>query len=514
VLATHQDLAGSVLAGTDLASDKATYDPAGTGGVDPGGHGTHVAGIIAAHPNNGVGISGAAPGVKILPVRVLDHTGSGFTSDVADGIDWAVDHGARVINLSLGGGPSPGIQTAMQYALAHNVVVVAAGGNDYLNGNTPTYPAAYPEAIAVAAVDHNLQRASFSNTGSYIDIAAPGDSIWSLWGQGPTQYALASGTSMATPYVAAAAALVVAINPSLTAAEITTVLEATATDLWPSGVDHWYGHGLVNPRKAVARAMPYPVNRGGRGNGYWITTINGRVKAFGHAQWYGDMRYYSASAPTIASAPMSDGSGYWLVGIDGTVAHFGHARFFGDLHGRRVVPIVAFAATPSNQGYMLVARNGHVFAFGDAQFYGSLGFVPRSPIRSVQFTSTGLGYFITTADGSVYAFGDARGHDLSVQRSFGTGIMAMDAAPDDGGYWLSHADGRVFAINETYMGTLRSWVRKLLGVPYTPLVGLSALSTKNGYYILGLNGSVYAFGAAKNFGYLSGVWAVNLMMMP
>jgi hypothetical protein len=116
VLAAHEDLAGAVVAGTDLASDAHSVDPFGTGMVDPAGHGTHVAGIIGARVNNGRGIAGAAPNVKILPVRVLDAHGTGVASNVAEGIIWAADHGARVINLSLGGGPSPGMETAMQYA--------------------------------------------------------------------------------------------------------------------------------------------------------------------------------------------------------------------------------------------------------------------------------------------------------------------------------------------------------------------------------------------------------------
>src|SRR3954451_4419509 len=153
VLASHEDLVGSVLPVIDLAADAATKDPSGQGGVDPAGHGTHVAGIIAAHPNNGFGVAGAAPGAKILPLRVLDASGSGSSSDVAEGIVWATDHGARIINLSLGGGPSPGMQIAIQYARAKQVVTFAPAGNAFQDGNLPTYPAAYPEAVAVSAVD-------------------------------------------------------------------------------------------------------------------------------------------------------------------------------------------------------------------------------------------------------------------------------------------------------------------------------------------------------------------------
>ncbi len=104
-----------------------------------------------------------------------------MSSNVAAGIIWAADHGARVINLSLGGGPSPGLQIAMQYALRKGAVVLAAAGNNGATGNAPVYPGAYPEAIAVGAFDQSLGRASFSNTGSYVDVSAPGDTILSTW---------------------------------------------------------------------------------------------------------------------------------------------------------------------------------------------------------------------------------------------------------------------------------------------------------------------------------------------
>ncbi|HWS47798.1 MAG TPA: S8 family serine peptidase, partial [Acidimicrobiia bacterium] len=314
----HEDLAGSVVPGTDLAADWPQYDPGRTGMVDPAGHGTHVAGIIAAHANNGLGIAGAAPGAKIMPVRVLDASGSGSSADVATGIIWAADHGARVINLSLGGGESPGMQQAMQYALTKQVVTVAAGGNSYGSGNQPTYPAAYPEAIAVGAVDSSLRRAPYSNTGSYIDIAAPGDLIWSTYGTGRSQYALMSGTSMATPYVSAAAALVVAENPRITASALRQALLGSANGIGaPNPFDPChanprvcFGAGLVNPRGAAVLGSATLVNRGTKGNGYWVVTADGRVRTFGAATFHGDLASVHLSAPIVAAARTPTGKGY------------------------------------------------------------------------------------------------------------------------------------------------------------------------------------------------------------
>lgn len=245
--ATHPDLAGAVLPGINLVNDG--YDPAGTGRVDPNGHGTHVAGIVGARANNGIGIAGAAPGVQLLPVRVLDANGFGDSTDVAEGVIWAAEHGARVINLSLGGAAeSPLIQTAMQHALSFNAVVVAAAGNEYQWGNPASYPAAYPEALAVSSVTSSLVRSSFSSTGAYVDMAAPGSSIVSAYKGG---YALESGTSMAAPHVSAAAALLLAKYPSLTTAQARLYLESTATDLGASGRDDSFGYGLVNPQLAL-----------------------------------------------------------------------------------------------------------------------------------------------------------------------------------------------------------------------------------------------------------------------
>jgi serine protease len=258
VMANHEDLSGQVLDGHYFLHDNSgatAFD--GTGGTsDPSGHGTHVSGIIAALSSNGHGVSGAAPGVKILPVQVLCGDGGGFSSDVASGITWAVDNGARVVNLSLGGGASSAELSAIQYADSSNVVVVAAGGNDG-NGGPASYPAAYATSqgnlIAVAATTNANGHPSYGTTGNYLDISAPGGSacgcgssgdVLSTWNDGG--YRSIAGTSMATPYVSAAASLLIKAA-SCTDSQVKSRLKATAVNLGPANT---FGAGLVDPNTA------------------------------------------------------------------------------------------------------------------------------------------------------------------------------------------------------------------------------------------------------------------------
>jgi subtilisin family serine protease len=246
VEATHPDLAGKVTTPHDFYPGQPLFY-----------HGTHVAGIAAALDNHDVGGIGGAPGASLLSYRVLDRNGSGSSTNVAKAIIEAVyPGGAQVINLSLGGGPDRAMQSAIRFATQHGVVVVAAAGN---NGNTcPVYPAAYPEAIAVAALRTGTNvRAGFSNYGSYVDVAAPGDPIDStclhcVLPPGDQYYAKLRGTSMATPFVSAVAALVESkchyAGPSAGTA-IRSRVESTALYLAPyqSGL----GHGRVRADQAV-----------------------------------------------------------------------------------------------------------------------------------------------------------------------------------------------------------------------------------------------------------------------
>jgi subtilisin family serine protease len=252
---SHADLSGNVLSGVDYVS-------AGTSADDENGHGTHIAGIIAAVQNNSRGIAGMAPKSKILPVRVLDRYGSGTDANVAKGILYAASHGAKVINLSLTGTQqSTAMRTAVATAISKNVLVVAAAGNggcSLLGGSATQYPAAYPGVVGAAAVTQSLSRASYSSCGSWVDVAAPGDRIISttithsvgLGCSSSASYCTLSGTSMAAPYVAASAALAVA-KKGWGQSTVASRLESTATDLSPAGKDKYTGAGFINPSKLI-----------------------------------------------------------------------------------------------------------------------------------------------------------------------------------------------------------------------------------------------------------------------
>ncbi len=214
---------------------------------DDQGHGTHVSGIAAAVGNNGLGIAGMAWGVRIMPLKILDSSGYGSDSNLATAMIYATDHGARVINLSLGDTlPATVMEDAVNYAYGHGVTVVAAAGN---YGTQVLYPAAYPNAIAVASVDINNGHSYFSNTGPEVALAAPGSNIYSTCLGGGYCYKL--GTSMATPHVAGTAALLAGRLPSNTADNIRAALQNTALDLGPAGRDPQFGYGLVQAYDAL-----------------------------------------------------------------------------------------------------------------------------------------------------------------------------------------------------------------------------------------------------------------------
>lgn len=228
----------------------ATFVPGSTSYNDDHGHGTHVAGTIAARRGNGIGVAGIAPSARLLAVKVLARDGYSRGDSVAHGVTWAANNGARVINLSLGSPEaSDSMRRAVVYARSRNVIICAAAGNDY--GGPVSYPAAFDDTcLAVAATDQSNRRATFSNRGPQLDISAPGVMIRST--HLANSYRELNGTSMATPHVAGVCAIVLSQHPEMLPLALQRHLEATAM---PLGAPDQYGRGLVNAERAISVAV-------------------------------------------------------------------------------------------------------------------------------------------------------------------------------------------------------------------------------------------------------------------
>ncbi|NNN32439.1 type VII secretion-associated serine protease mycosin [Streptomyces sp. S3(2020)] len=259
----HPDLVGNVLEGKDMVGFGASR-----GDRAWARHGTAMAGIIAGHGHgigNADGVMGIAPEAKILPVRVILEDGDSARGKarntrgnaLAEGIRWAADHGADVINLSLGDDsksahPEPAEDEAVQYALKKGSVVVASAGNGGEKGDHISYPAAYPGVIAATAVDRYGTRAAFSTRRWYSTVSAPGDKV--VIADPDHKYYEGWGTSAAAAFVSGAVALIEAAHPGLTPAQIKKLLEDTARDAPVGGRDDSRGYGMVDPAAAIAAA--------------------------------------------------------------------------------------------------------------------------------------------------------------------------------------------------------------------------------------------------------------------
>jgi type VII secretion-associated serine protease mycosin len=246
----HPDLQGKVLDGYNVIEENNQTD-------DMNGHGTAVAGLIAARTDNDKGIAGMCWDCSLLPVRALDEQGRGNTYAVAHGIRWATDAGARIINLSLGGTADTRVlRDAVAYAYNNNVLLVAASGNAQQDGNPESYPAAYPQVLAVSSTGNTSQITGFANTGPYIDLAAPGVGLWTTI-PGERQYGPPNGTSFSSSYVAGTAALIWSLRPELSNRDVQCILEASADDLGPQGKDPQYGWGRLNAFQALQLTQDY-----------------------------------------------------------------------------------------------------------------------------------------------------------------------------------------------------------------------------------------------------------------
>ncbi|WP_031162021.1 type VII secretion-associated serine protease mycosin [Streptomyces durhamensis] len=281
VEADHPDLGGNVLPAKDMIGFGA-----GPGDRTWARHGTAMAGIIAGHghgPGGTAGVMGVAPEAKILPVRVILEDGDPARAKartsrgnaLADGIRWAADHGADVINLSLGDDsnsahPEPSEDEAVQYALKKGVVVVASAGNGGDKGDHISYPAAYPGVIAATAVDKYGTRASFSTRRWYSAVSAPGVNV--VIADPDHKYYEGWGTSAASAFVSGAAALIKAAHPDLSPAQVKSLLEDTARDAPVGGRDDSRGFGMIDPAaalKAAGRLRPQGLQVASYGEKYF-----------------------------------------------------------------------------------------------------------------------------------------------------------------------------------------------------------------------------------------------------
>ncbi|MFJ6741870.1 type VII secretion-associated serine protease mycosin [Streptomyces sp. NPDC091279] len=297
VEADHPDLAGNVLTGKDMVGFGARE-----GDRSWARHGTAMAGIIAGH-GHGVGdadgVMGLAPDAKILPVRVILEDGdparakarSTRGNALAEGIRWAADHGADVINLSLGDDsasahPEPSEDEAVQYALKKGVAVVASAGNGGEKGDHVSYPAAYPGVIAATAVDRYGTRAAFSTRRWYATVSAPGVDI--VIADPDHKYYQGWGTSAASAFVSGAVALVKAAHPGLTPAQIKKLLEDTARDAPVGGHDDSRGFGLIDPAaalKAAGRLTPEGLQAASYGDKYFGSGPDTATSDTGTTDW-------------------------------------------------------------------------------------------------------------------------------------------------------------------------------------------------------------------------------------
>ncbi|MGH9249620.1 MAG: S8 family serine peptidase, partial [Acidimicrobiales bacterium] len=475
--------------------------------ADDHGHGTMVAGIAGARTNNAAGVAGVTWSGRIMPVKVLDASGTGTDADVAAGIVWAADHGAQIINLSLGApGASKTLQAAIDHARARNIVVVAAAGNEA--SDVPHWPAAADGVVAVGATTASGDLAGFSNYGSWVDVVAPGVNITSTAPGGG--YAIGSGTSFSSPIVAGVAALAWAAHPAADAVTIASRLSSTAIDLGLPGVDLTFGSGLVDALAAVLLApavaptsplppppppapaplatAPAPPAAPVR-SGYWMLGGDGRVYAFGDAARAGEPTAHLGSASAADIEPTPSGAGYWVLDEWGGVFGYGDARYLGRVASGDLTPgerAISLSATPTGHGYWVFTTRGRVLAFGDASFVGDMRAAAlNGPVIGSVATPTGRGYYMVAADGGIFSFGDAKFHGSMGDKTMNAPVGGLVPDRDGSGYWLVASDGGVFAFDAGFRGSMGG---KPLNAPITGMVAYG-----DGYLMVGTDGGIFSF---------------------
>ena len=503
---------------------------------DGAGHGTHIAGTIAqttgnpltAEPRTQNSVAGVAPEARILAVRVLDNEGSGSVSNTAAGITYAADQGAKVINLSLGGGFAKPLCDAVTYAIERGAIVVAAAGNESEDGMVPvSYPGACPGAVSVGGHQWNAQRGEYSNGSCELAFTGPGGDLADDRNNGSNRpladprngilqesitndpvptYAFFydSGSSMAAAHAAGAAAVLMAPPYNKSALETARLLRATARDLGAPGQDPEYGAGALDLGAAVAAATSGAVPSVADRLGYWMVASDGGIFSFGDAGFHGSTGAITLNSPIVAMARTPTGRGYWLVAADGGVFNFGDAPFHGSAGDIALrAPIVGMAPTATGRGYWLVARDGGIFAYGDAKFWGSTGgLVLNQPIVGMAATRSGQGYWLVASDGGIFTFGDAEFRGSTGNIRLNKPIVGISRTPTGSGYWLVATDGGIFSFGDAAplfhgsTGNIR--LNK-------PIIGMVPTCYGQGYWLVASDGGIFSFGAAPFLGSTGGM---------
>ena len=493
VQASHPDLAGKVIVGSNFSDSPFTEDRHG--------HGTHVAGTAAATTNNGLGVAGIGWNTRVRAVKVLDDKGEGWHSDVALGIDEAVATGAKVVNMSFNeSGFSLAMQQAVERALQAGLVLVAAAGNADPDNPMPLtrrqYPAAFDGVIGVAASRPDDSLASFSFRGDWVSVAAPGVGIVSTCSTAATNkcgsssgYAVFDGTSMASALVAGAAALLFAADPVASGPQVRARLGAGAAIVPGTGSDFLWG------RLDVAAAL--------RGNepGYWLVASDGGIFNFGAARFFGSAGGTRLAQPVVGMAATPTRRGYWLVTRHGDVLGYGDAGDHGSTSGMRLnAPMLSIASTPTGAGYWLLGADGGIFTFGDAVFRGSTGSLRlNQPVVGMASTPSGRGYWLVASDGGIFTFGDAVFRGSTGSLRLNRPVVGMAPTATGQGYWLVASDGGIFTFGDAvFRGSMG-------GQPLNqPIVGMRPTPTGQGYWLVASDGGIFAFGDAAFLGSTGG----------
>jgi hypothetical protein len=558
----HEDLAGKVVAHTSCVDSGGLASGCAGSGQDDHGHGTHVSGIAAAWMDNGKGVAGVAPGASLVVAKAFDKDGSGRLEDIVAGVVWVVDHGAKVVNLSLADvnfiGTSlfgSGLDEAIDYAWSHGAIPVLASGNVQLLGlGSSNYGDL--DTVVVGATGRNDRMTGYSSPPGSAKwaILAPGgskngdpaDDIYStFWMAGQAnQYGPMAGTSMAAPEVSGALALLLARG--LTPASAVQLLLNSANHAVSCGGGSPHCVGRLDVAKAVA-ALPPPLPppttpsttapstttsttaapatttttttlppgdsdsdadpaapapaAGGALPGYLVADRDGKVRAFGSALFQGQVSgALNRPIVTMAALPGS-GHGYWLAATDGGIFAFGDAQFHGSTgHIRLNQPIVGMAPARSGNGYWLVASDGGIFSFGDAKFRGSTGATKLNrPIVGMARTQTGKGYWLVASDGGIFAFGDARFFGSTGALELNRPIVGMAPTPTGQGYWLVASDGGIFAFGDARFHGSTGAIKL-----NQPIVGMASTPSGAGYWFVAADGGLFNFGDARFLGSAAG----------